>query len=41
MTPGAQIPVEDITRQYPRIKDEVEAAIADVLQERGLVVALH
>ena len=31
MTPEIQIPVEDITRQYPRIKDEVASAIADVL----------
>jgi len=31
MTPGAQIPVEDITRQYQRVKDEVATAIAEVL----------
>jgi len=31
MTPEVQIPVEDVTRQYQRIKDEVAAAIADVL----------
>lgn len=31
VTSSIQIPVEDITRQYPRIKDEVEAAIAEVL----------
>jgi len=31
MAPEIQIPVEDITRQYQRIKDEVAAAIADVL----------
>lgn len=31
MTSSIQIPVEDVTRQYPRIKDEVEAAIAEIL----------
>jgi dTDP-4-amino-4,6-dideoxygalactose transaminase len=31
MPPEIQIPVEDITRQYQRIKDEVAVAIAEVL----------
>jgi dTDP-4-amino-4,6-dideoxygalactose transaminase len=31
VAPDIQIPVEDITRQYPRIKDEVAEAIASVL----------
>jgi dTDP-4-amino-4,6-dideoxygalactose transaminase len=31
MTSSIEIPVEDIVRQYPHIRDEVEAAIAEVL----------
>ena len=31
MTADIRIPVEDITRQYPRIKDQVWAAMAEVL----------
>ena len=31
MAGEVRIPVEDIIRQYPRIKAEVEAAIAEVL----------
>ena len=31
MSPDIQTPVEDITRQYQRIKDEIAGAIADVL----------
>ncbi len=31
MTPEITIPAENLTRQYPRIKEEVEAAIAEVL----------
>ena len=31
MASGVQIPVEDITRQYQRVKDEVATAIAEVL----------
>lgn len=41
MTSDNYIPVEDITRQYSRIKDEVEAAIADVLPTGQYVLGPH